>query len=447
MEKILIIDDNDNWRETTSLILQKQGYYVDQAGDGTTGIEMVRDEGFDLVFTDLKMGEISGLDVIKEIKAQNESIEVILITAFASVDTAVEAMKSGAYDYITKDTRKKELLMLLERALEKKKLVDRVKNYEKELKLKYSFDEIIGSSAEMLNVLDTVTRVCKTDSTILISGSSGTGKELIGRAIHYNSDRSDKPVVIVNCGAIPENLQESEMFGHKKGAFTGAISDKKGLFEEANTGTLILDEVGELSPASQVKLLRFLQNKEIIRVGETHKRILDVRIIAMTNRDLKTEIKENNFREDLYYRLNVIPIFIPPLRDRKDDIEPLVNHFIETFKAKLHKPGLEITRRAMNIMKQYKWPGNVRELENTIERCAILCEEDLITPEDLPFETDDQSRGGLGNILSKEITLEEVEKIFIKKTLQRFEGNRSRAAEALGINRNTLANKIKLYRL
>jgi DNA-binding NtrC family response regulator len=407
----------------------------------------LKNESYDLIITDMKLDDINGLEVIEKVKEISPSTEIILITAYGTVETAVTAIKKGAYDYITKPFELDEILLTVERALEKKQLSDRLTLFEKELKDKYKFEDIIASSESMLQILKTITKVCDTDSTVLVCGPSGTGKELIGKAIHYNSNRNKKPLIILNCGAIPENLHESELFGHKKGAFTGANYDKKGLLEEAENGTIILDEIGELSAAAQVKLLRFLQNKEIRRLGENKSRIVDVRIIAMTNRDLKKEIKNKNFREDLFFRLNVIPIQIPPLSKRKKDIELLINHFIERNIEKLHKPGLHISRRAVSLLKSYNWPGNVRELENVIERSAILCDDNEIIPEDLPVEIAGETAEKEVNHQDKELTLGEIEKQHIKYILDKVSGNRNRAAVMLGISRATLFNKIKKLEL
>ncbi|MCP4724388.1 MAG: sigma-54-dependent Fis family transcriptional regulator, partial [bacterium] len=338
-----------------------------------------------------------------------------------------------------------EVILAIERAMEKKKLADKVILFENELKSKYKFEEIIGNSTQMLKVLDTVSRVCKTDSTILITGNSGTGKELIGKAIHYNSLRDGQSLVIINSVAIPDNLHESELFGHKKGAFTGALYDKKGLIEEAEGGTLILDEVGDLAMSAQVKLLRFLQSKEIRMVGENIHKKIDVRIIAMTNRDLKADVRNKTFREDLFFRLNVIPIHIPPLQERNRDIMLLIDHILEELKERLHKPNLKISRRAVLLLNGYTWPGNVRELENVLERSSILCGKDEIGPEDLPVEISGLDDQESLSIMNEDISLQEVEKKYIIAAWKKYQGNKSRAAAQLEISRGTLINKLRQY--
>ncbi|MCP4723893.1 MAG: sigma-54-dependent Fis family transcriptional regulator [bacterium] len=447
MSKILIIEDDGSVRESLIQLFLDEEYEIRDSGSGTEGLETLKEDSFDLIITDMKLGDISGLEVIERAKEIAPSTEIILITAYGTVETAVTAIKKGAYDYITKPFELDEILLTVERALEKKQMSDRISLFEKELKDKYKFEEIVASSEGMLRILKTITKICDTDSTVLVTGPSGTGKELIGKAIHYNSNRNEKPLVILNCGAIPENLHESELFGHKKGSFTGAEYDKKGLFEEAENGTIILDEIGELSGAAQVKLLRFLQNKEIRRVGENKSRIVDVRIIAMTNRDLQEEVRIKNFREDLYFRLNVIPIKIPPLLERKKDIDLLIEHFIDHYREKLHKPGLQISRRSISLLKSYNWPGNVRELENVIERSAILCEDNEISPEDLPFEIAGDTINTEVLRSDKELTLEDIEKQYIKDILVKVSGNRNRAADMLGISRATLFNKLKKYEI
>ncbi len=448
MSKILIIEDDDSVRESLVQLFTLENFEVCESGKGAEGLNVLKEGSFDLVITDMKLDDISGLEVIENAKEIAPSTEIILITAYGTVETAVTAIKKGAYDYITKPFELDEILLIVERALEKKRLADRLVHIEKELNDKYKFEDIIASSENMLEILKTITKICNTDSTVLVSGASGTGKELVGKAIHYNSSRSEKPLTIINCGAIPDNLHESELFGHMKGSFTGADFDKKGLIEEAEKGTVILDEIGELSLPAQVKLLRFLQNKEIKRIGENKSRTVDVRIIAMTNRDLQQEARNKNFREDLFFRLNVIPIRIPPLKERLSDIELLTDHFIEYYREKLHKPGLSISRRAVSLFKAYDWPGNVRELENVIERCTILCEDNVIGPEDLPFEISGNKITKKDVINSdKEPTLEDIEKQYITEILGKVSGNRNRAAAVLGISRATLFNKLKKYRL
>ncbi len=446
MAKILVVDDHESMRESLINSIEREGFIVKGVESGEKAIESISLEHFDLVITDLKMPDISGLEVIRKVKKISPSTEIILITAYGSISTAVEAIKCGAYDYITKPFESEEILLNIERALEKKMLLDRVSLLERELKDKYNFEGIIGKSPEILEVLKTVSKVCRVDSSILITGESGTGKELIARAIHYNSPRRNKPIVTLNCGAVPENLHESELFGHKKGSFTGAISDKTGLIEEAHKGTLLLDEVGELSPSAQVKLLRFLQNGEIRRVGENMPRIVDVRIIAMTNKNLKDEVKSKKLREDFYFRLNVIQIHLPPLRERKSDIKLLINYYLKKFSEKMGKPDIKISRRAISLLENYKWPGNIRELENVLERAVALDEDGNITPYDLPDEiSGEENIGIIEKAKKKKLSLAEIEKEYILQILEECKNNRKKTAELLGITKATLWRKLKQY--
>ena len=446
MSRILIIEDDDNMLESLVEVFEREGYSSIGVERGIDAKNILKTEYFDLIVTDLKLGgDIDGIDIIREVKKMSPTTEILLITAHASIDTAIEAIKEGAYDYITKPFRLEKMIHTAERALEKKKITDKILILETELRDKYSFEGIIGKSKKILNVLQLVSKVSKSDTTILITGESGTGKELIGKSIHFNSHRKDKPLVILNCSAIPENLHESELFGHKKGSFTSATFDKIGLVEEAEGGTLILDEVGELSPSAQSKLLRFLQNKEIRRVGETKSRIIDVRVVAMTNKNLKEEVKSKNFRSDLYFRLNVIPIFIPPLKDRSGDIKLLTHHFIKKYSMIRNEPEMKISRRALKLLMDYNWPGNVRELENAIERAATLCESDTIVPSDLPddiYGEDDESSGKTDR---ENLSLYDIEKEYIVEVYNKCNGNKSKAAEMLGISRATLLNKLKQY--
>jgi DNA-binding NtrC family response regulator len=357
-------------------------------------------------------------------------------------------MKLGAYDYIQKPFDKDEFLMLVNKALERKNLINEVEQLQNELREKYRFENIIGNSNPMMKVLSMVSKVAKTDSTVLISGESGTGKELVAKATHLNSRRKNRSFITINCGALPENLQESELFGHVRGAFTGAIKDKRGLFQEANGGTLFLDEVGETALSTQVKILRFLQDGEIRRVGENEPLNVDVRLIAATNKDLKREIEEGTFREDLYYRLNVIPIHLPALRERRDDIPLLVNHFLKIYAERTKKNNPTVSPEAMNILMQYNWPGNVRELENVIERGLILAAKNAIQPEDLPatlIESEQVQNTDLEVIVGGEQTLEELEKKHILSTLERVAWNQKKASDILGISTTTLWRKLKSY--
>jgi len=447
MAKILVIDDNESTRTVLTDFFSREGFSIETSDCGKHGLEMLDKNYYDLIITDMKMQDVDGLAVIKEAKKKSPTTEIILITAYGTIETAVKAIKEGAYDYISKPFEMDEILITINRALERKKLSEKVDAFEKDLKERYNFEGIIGNSPQMIDVLTTVTKVCPTDSTVLITGESGTGKELVAKAIHYNSPRHKESLVVLNCGAIPENLHESELFGHKKGSFTGASFDKKGLIEEAHEGTIILDEVGELSKAAQVKLLRFLQNKEIRRVGETQNKIIDARVVAMTNRNLKDEIVQGYFREDLFFRLNVIPIHIPPLRERRSDISILINHFLKIYAEKLHKPLFTISRRALSLLVDYNWPGNVRELENLIERLMILCDSTDIDAQSLPQEIRKDMTTGIDSPLDKRLSLAELEKRYIVEVLNSLSWNKKQAVEWLGISRSTLFNKLKQYGL
>jgi DNA-binding NtrC family response regulator len=446
MADILLIDDEKSVRTTLALMLQKVGYRVEEATGGGEGIEKFKTRFFDIVITDLKMEPLDGLAVLREVKAANPSSEVLVMTAYSTVESGVEAIKLGAYDYIQKPFDKDELLLLIGKALEHKNLKHEVEQLQSELKEKYRFENIIGNSKEMLDVLGMVSKIAKTESTVLVSGDSGTGKELIAKAIHLNSRRKNRSFITINCGAIPENLQESELFGHIRGSFTGAIRDKRGLFQEADGGTLFLDEVGETALSTQVKLLRFLQDGEIRRVGDVDPVNVDVRLIAATNKELPKLIEEGRFREDLFYRLNVIPIHLPPLRTRKDDIALLVTHFLKKYSEKEKKSITSVSPEAMKVFTGYRWPGNVRELENVIERGVILTNHSSIIPEDLPQTLRDSHKRGpeLPDMLEEQ-TLEEVEKHYILKTLDKYQWNQKQAADTLGISTTTLWRKLKTY--
>lgn len=384
MQRILVIDDEEPIRELLKDFLESKGFEVSIAGDGESGLNLLKVEKFDLFLLDLMMPGISGLDVLREAASQNISAVSIVITAHATVQTAVEAMKLGAFDYITKPFNLEELFLAIKRALDVSKLQEENTRLKKELKRKFGYKKIVGNSARIQNVIKFIEKIADTDSTVLVTGESGTGKELVAKTIHYNSLRSKKPFVPLNCAAIPKDILESELFGHEKGAFTGAVSTRIGRFEMANNGTLFLDEIGELAPALQVKLLRVLQEKEFERVGGIKTIKVDVRILAATNRDLEKAVSEGKFREDLYYRLNVIPLHLPPLRKMKEDIPLLLEHFIADIARRKKKQLPRISERAMQCMINYKWPGNVRELENLVERMLILKEGEEITPDDLP---------------------------------------------------------------
>ena len=371
-ERILVVDDEELNRDLLQQMLEREGYQVAIAANGQEALALLRQEMFHVVLTDLKMPGMTGVEVIRELKMLAPSTMGIIHTAYGSVETAVEAMKAGAYDYVTKPVRRDELLVVIQRALEFQRLHYENVSLRKQLKAKYKFDNIISDNEKMQAIFTQVEKVADTDSTVLIYGESGTGKELVARALHYNSYRQDKPLVPINCGAIPEDLLESELFGHEKGAFTGATAQRLGRFELANGGTIFLDEIGEMRPALQVKILRVLQEREFERIGGTRTIKVDVRIIAATNKNLEDLVARQQFRDDLYWRLNVIPITLPPLRERLSDMPLLVAHFIAHFNAEKKQQLTGITPEALQMLQSYHWPGNVRELENAVERIAIL---------------------------------------------------------------------------
>lgn len=445
MADILLVDDEKSNRVTLSLFLQKDGYHVEEASNGDEAVDKCKSKFFDLVITDLKMKPMDGLGVLQEVKKINPMTEVVMLTGYGTVESGVEAMKLGAYDYIQKPPDMDELRIIVSNALERKELYKKVEQLQEELKEKYKFENIIGKSNEMMGVFSLVFRVAPSDSTVLISGESGTGKELIARAIHLNSRRKHRAFVTINCGALPEHIQESELFGHVRGAFTGAIRDKRGLFQEANGGTLFLDEVGEAAPTTQVKLLRFLQDGEIRRVGENEPINVDIRLIAATNQDLEKAIEKGRFREDLFYRLNVIPIHIPPLRQRRDDVPLLITHFLEKYSA-LKKNVDSVSPDAMKILSGYGWPGNVRELENAIERAVILTNRNVILPEDLPSSVHGARRSARESVEDwGDISLEKMEEHHILNILEKYAWNQKKASEILGVSTTTLWRKLKAY--
>ena len=446
MVNVLLVDDEKNVLQTMAALLQKSGYHLDTVTIGASAIDKMKVQYYDLVVTDLRLKDMDGMDVLRAAKEINPMTEVIVLTGYGTVESGVEAMKLGAHDYIQKPPDLERFSLLVAKALERKELRTKIEQLEDELKIKYRFENIVGNSKEMMDVLSLVFKVAPTDSTILISGESGTGKELIAKAIHLNSRRKHRSFVTINCGAIPENLQESELFGHVRGSFTGAIRDKQGLFQEASGGTLFLDEVGETSPSAQVKLLRFLQDGEIRRVGDTEPTHVDVRLLAATNKDLKKALEEGRFREDLYYRLNVIPITIPPLRKRKDDIPLLVNYFFEKSNIRDKKKISSMSPEAIRVLTGWDWPGNVRELENVMERAMILTARNVIIPDDLPTYMQEPGRTTPDSDDDfQEKTLESLEKEHIVKALKNFGWNQKKVSDVLGISTTTLWRKLKSY--
>ncbi len=453
-EKILVIDDSPEILTLFTEYLRAEGYEVDTSPDGVGGIEMIEKKSYDLIITDMKMPSVDGMKVLEFVLEHSPDSICIILTGYGTVKNAVEAIKMGAFDYLTKPVKMDEILVTLKRALDYRNLKMENLNLKNQLKKKYRFENIIGDHERMQKVFEIVEKVADTDSTILILGESGTGKELIAKAIHYNSYRRERPFVPVNCAAIPSELLESELFGHEKGAFTNAIRTRVGRFELANGGTVFLDEIGDMNPLLQSKLLRVLQERQFERVGGVKTIKTDIRVIAATHQDLKMAVQQKKFREDLYYRLNVIPIRIPPLRERKTDIPLLAHHFLDYFNRSKKKRIRAISDEAMESLMGYDWPGNVRELENTIERVVILIDHDLITPQDLPekFHSIPQPEPPtLLEIPEEGISLDsavnEFEKNLILQALIKTGWVKNKAARLLNLNRTTLIEKIKRQNL
>jgi len=440
---ILVVDDERVMRDSLSEWLREDGYEVVAVEDGVQALNKVRAERWDVLLVDLKMPGMDGIEVLREVKKFDPDIPVIIMTAYATVDSAVTAMKEGAYDYIVKPFNPEEIGLAIRKIIAFQDLLKENIYLRQELEKKYAFMDIIGKSHKMQEVLALVKTVAKSNSTILIEGESGTGKELVARAIHNSSLRSEGPFVAVSCAALPESLLESELFGHEKGAFTGAIARKKGRFELANNGTLFLDEIGDISPKTQVGLLRILEEKEFRRVGGTEVIKTDVRIISATNKDLKKLVEQEIFREDLYYRINVVSIQLPPLRERKQDIPLLVQHFLKKYCLENKKDLDGLSEEASRLLMKYDWPGNVRELENIIERAVVVAKGNIILPDDLPLLP--SSEGRLEP--TSDMSLQELEREHIVRVLQSNDWNITKTAKKLGIDRNTLSSKIKKYRI
>jgi DNA-binding NtrC family response regulator len=439
--RILVVDDESAMRESLKDWLMEDDYEVGLAASGQEAIKMAKEHRWDVVLLDLKMPGMDGLETLQRLKEVHQDAEIIMMTAYATVDTAVQAMKEGAFDYLVKPFDPDEVELIIKRIVSHRELVLENILLRKKLEERYQYDEIIGKSDAMQEIFDMISKIAPTDSTVLITGESGTGKELIAQAIHGNSNRCYMPFVAVSCGALPESLLESELFGYEKGAFTGAEHTKRGRFEMADKGTLFLDEIGDISLKTQVDLLRVLQQKEISRLGSEDIIEVDVRILAATNRDLKKAIEESRFREDLYYRLNVISIHVPPLRERKEDIPLLVDSFIKKCCLEMNREEVGISPSAIRLLMDYDWPGNVRELENIVERALVVGQGKQIEADDLPF-----SRKELG---SRDMpkSLKQMEKMHIEKILGESDWNISHAARELGIDRQTLYNKIQKYKL
>ncbi|OPY10643.1 MAG: Transcriptional regulatory protein ZraR [Syntrophus sp. PtaU1.Bin005] len=444
--EILVVDDDFAHRTMLRTLISGWGYAVSEADDGATAIEAVHRHPVDLVLMDIRMVRVSGIEALEEIHRRNPAIPIILMTAYASVETAVEALKKGAYDYLTKPLDFDELRLVMERGLEHTHLKEENLLLKERLGLRFDRRNVIGRSEAMTRLLDLAAQVAPSEATVLITGESGTGKEIIAAAIHYNSLRKEGPFIKINCAAITETLLESELFGHEKGSFTGADRRREGKFRQANSGTILLDEVSEMSLSMQVKLLRVLQEREITRVGGEEVIPIDVRVITATNRDLVREIAAGRFREDLYYRLNVVTLQVPPLRERKEDIPLLAVHFLKEFAKKNRKEIKGFTPRALDRMLRYPWPGNVRELMNTVERGVVLSRSDYLDEPDLSpvLMENDPGEEQHGAAVGKS-SLESVEKATILKTLDETGGNKSEASRRLGITRRTLHQKLKKY--
>jgi len=443
--RILVVDDDAVARDLLVEALQKDGYQVEAAARGADAIERGRATRFDLVLTDIRMGAVDGFAVLREFREFSPDTSLVLLTAFGSMEGAIEAIKQGAFDYLAKPFKKEEIGLVVRRALEHSRLLRENIRYREELRERHEPSPLVGNSPPMLEVYKLVARVSAGRSTVLLEGESGTGKELIARAIHANSPRRDRPFVPVNCAALAETLLESEMFGHERGAFTGAVVAKEGLFELAHDGSIFLDEIGDIGPALQVKLLRVIQEQEIRRVGGTASIKVDTRIIAATNRDLSALVKDGRFRKDLFYRLNVVRILLPPLRERREDIPMLAHHFLQKFTGGTVQPIRGYVPETMALLQAYAWPGNVRELENVVERAVSLAHGPLILPNDLPEPVrtavpsvgEDMSGRSPGQE-ERMLTLEEVEKRHLIRVLRETGGNKARAAKILGIDRRTL---------
>jgi DNA-binding NtrC family response regulator len=454
MSKILVIDDSPEILKLIVDILEGNEYDVASSPGGSEGIKALESDDYDLVLTDLMMPGVGGMEVLDHLIDKSPKTMCIILTGHGSIKSSVEAIKKGAFDYITKPVSASDILLSVEKALKFKTLEEENIRLKKELRGQYKYTNLVGTSNSMKNVFDLIEKVADTDGTILITGASGTGKELIARAIHYNSSRSDKPLVVINCGAVPEALLESELFGHEKGAFTGAHKSRVGRFEMANEGTIFLDEIGEMSPALQVKLLRVLQEQKFERVGGTKTIHVDLRIIAATNKNLTVAINKETFREDLYYRLNVIPIKVPSLKQRKSDIPLLIDHFLKKFQRGKKKRVTKFSPEALDAMYGYDWRGNVRELENVVKRLTILCDNPVVSVDDLPEIVRESSRliqPAQEVVIEKEMNLHEAvqdyEKRIILEALQKSNWVKSKAAKLLNINRTTLVAKIKKQNL
>lgn len=442
---ILVVDDEVNIRNALVTMLEKKGYQLYGAGTGEEALQHLEEVRMDLVITDLRMPGIGGMEFMHRLKEQWPDTEVVVMTAFGSIDTAVAAMRLGAYDYLTKPIDRERFPVVVEKALERHALAFENKQLRDRLATRARFDQLVGESEPMQRVYGLVEMVADSDVTVLLTGESGTGKELVARAIHHKSPKADGPFITLNCGALPDNLFESELFGYEKGAFTGALTTKAGRFELAHGGTLLLDEIGELSLKSQVDFLRVLETKEFRRLGGTKVVNVDTRIIAATNRNLAEAVKQGDFREDLFYRLNVVPIKLPPLRERGDDIPLLVETFLPEFCAQHRRAPKEVSREAMRLLRLYAWPGNIRQLRNLLERLVVTVREDMLQPQHLPEEIQASKEDIRTIVVTLGSPLEEIEKEVIRRTLSEVTNHREKVAKLLGISLRSLQYKIKEY--
>jgi DNA-binding NtrC family response regulator len=445
---ILVVDDEEAMTESLAAWLREDGYTVDTAASGREAVEKARAREYAIYFVDLKMpGGLDGIETMMEIRKLQKDASVIIITAYATVDTAIAAMKEGAQEYVVKPCHPQEISLLVERIIRVKNLQRENAILRRKLTRQYRFHDLVSKSARMAEVFDLVREIASQRSTVLIQGESGTGKELVARAIHFSGDRGERPFVAVSCAALAETLLESELFGHERGSFTGAVAQKKGKFELADGGTLFLDEIGDISPKLQVDLLRVLQERRFFRVGGTSEIAVDVRVIAATHRDLAADVREGRFRDDLYYRLNVINIRIPPLRERIEDVPLLAQEFLDRLAHELGREVSGLSEEALRVLMDHDWPGNVRELENAVERALVTCKSGVLDAPDFAFLSHPKAAAAAGRELPVGLTLQEMEKEYIAATLTRLQGNVKGAAEALGIDRSTLYEKIKRYEI
>ena len=453
-KKILLVEDDEYVLGSIKILLNKEGYEVNTALNGLEALGLYRKDSYDLVIADLKMPQMDGIELLKQLKLEFPDVSLIMMTAYGSIRTAVEAMKMGAYDYVAKPVSAEEIRLVIQRAFERQNLITEIRTLRKELEERFGLDNIIGKSNAMQRVYDLILQVANTDATVLITGETGTGKELVAHSIHHNSKRKNCPFVVINCSALPESLLESELFGHEEGAFTGATKQRIGKFEYADTGTVFFDEMGNLPLSMQTKLLRLLQEKSFERIGGNQTIKVDVRVIAATNKDLNKLSQEGGFREDLYYRLNVIPIKLPPLNERREDIPLLVTHFIEKYNKAFKKDIKSISQNALNIMMSYHWPGNVRELENLTERAVIMAKSHIINEVDILIPNQKQRMEGLKEMFDGRITdnsfdefLAHCEKTYITTLLKQYKGRIYSSAKISGIDAKTLYRKMKKYNI